>query len=350
MKHHDGGRFAGPTAKLKPGSFDDEVRHGSRGSNAGWHLHPMCDIMHTMTKTKFRAAIGRPSSGKEPGQTYLAMLGERVRDLRARHGMTRKVLAHDAKVSQRYLAQLESGEGNISILLLRQIAEALDVRLEELVLDGPEPSIELSHAIEVLRRLTPPDLANAHRLLVSNFGGSVAGDRRGRIALIGLRGAGKSTLGNLLAKRLGVPFIELDREIESDIGAPLATIFDLYGQAEFRRLERKTLNRVVNGYARAVIATGGGIVSDAATFERLLAQCFTVWIKADPAEHMQRVIAQGDMRPMSDNREAMADLKRILKGREALYRKADVVVDTAGKNVAASLESLLAAVPRASAL
>jgi XRE family aerobic/anaerobic benzoate catabolism transcriptional regulator len=274
---------------------------------------------------------------------YLSLLGGRVRDIRTRRGMTRKALARDSGVSERYLAQLEGGQGNISILLLRQLAGALDTPLASLVLDGPEPALELVHAVELLRRLAPGDLAEARRRLIEGFGGVAAGDRRDRVALIGLRGAGKSTLGALLAERLACPFIELDREVEIEAGAPLSAIFDLYGQAVFRRMERRCLEQVIDRHPRAVIAAGGGLVSDPATFERLLSSCYTAWIKASPAEHMERVIAQGDMRPMAHNREAMSDLGRILRTREPLYGKADVHIETSGRAPEDSLRTLLAA-------
>jgi XRE family aerobic/anaerobic benzoate catabolism transcriptional regulator len=276
-------------------------------------------------------------------RAYLAGLGERVRETRMRRGMTRKILARDSGVSERYLGELESGRGNISVLLLRRLAQALDAPLERLAQDGPEPELELAHAVELLRRLATPELVSAHRLLLERFGGLEPG-RRGRIALIGLRGAGKSTLGALLAERLACRFIELDKEVEAEAGAPLAAIFDLYGQGGFRRLERRCLDEVIARHPRAVIATGGGIVSDPATFERLLAGCYTVWVRAAPAEHMQRVIAQGDMRPMANNRQAMADLQRILRTRESLYAKADAQVQTSGRTPEEALELLVAAV------
>jgi len=257
--------------------------------------------------------------------------------------MTRKLLARDSGVSERYLAQLETGQGNISILLLRQIAKALDTPVEALVLQGPEPPVDLVHTTEFLRRLPADQLSQARRLLVEQFGGVDVAARHGRIALIGLRGAGKSTLGAVLAERLEVPFLELDRLIEQESGVTLSAIFDLYGQSGFRRLERRCLDQVIERHARFVLATGGSLVSEPATFERLLTMCFTVWLRATPEEHMQRVIAQGDMRPMEDNREAMSDLRRILKVREPLYGKADVTLDTSGLSLDQMADRVIAA-------
>ena len=280
----------------------------------------------------------------DDASAFLFRLGERVKEARARRGMTRKILARDSGVSERYLAQLESGQGNISIVLLRALARALDLPLETIVRDGPEPTVDLVHLRAFLERLGPGEVAEARRLLEGRFGAVDAGRRRDRIALIGLRGAGKSTLGARLAERLGRPFIELDREIERASGLSLAEIFDLYGQGGFRRLERQALDRVLAAQPRFVLATGGSIVSEAPTFAELLLGCYTVWVRARPAEHMQRVVAQGDLRPMADNAEAMADLERILAGREALYRKADAQVDTAGRGIDESVAELERAV------
>ncbi|HEY5174704.1 MAG TPA: helix-turn-helix transcriptional regulator [Terriglobales bacterium] len=282
------------------------------------------------------------SASADPGSEsdYLKLLGERVRETRARRGMTRKILARDSGVSERYLAQLETGQGNVSILLLRQIAQALDTPLQALVLDGPEPPVDLVHTTEFLRRLPATELLEARRLLVEHFSGVDLYARRGRIALIGLRGAGKSTLGVMLADRIEAPFLELDRLIEQESGVSLSVIFDLYGQSGFRRLERRVLDHVIERYPRFVLATGGSLVSEPATFERLLTMCFTVWLRATPEEHMQRVIAQGDMRPMADNRESMSDLRRILDVREPLYRKADATINTSCSSVEESLEAL----------
>ncbi len=248
---------------------------------------------------------------------FLYALGQRMRLLRARRGMTRRILAAQSGVSERYISAVESGTGNGSILLLRALAEALHVELRALLEDE-----------------SIPPAAPAGRVV----------EHRDRIALIGLRGAGKSTLGPLLADRLGIPFLELDREVEKEAGLGLGEIMELHGQAGFRRLERSVLERMIAACPRAVIAAGGGIVAETATFDRLLAACLTVWVKARPEEHMQRVIDQGDLRPMRDNRRSMDDLRAILASREALYARADIQLETSGRTVAETLGVLLAAV------
>lgn len=277
-----------------------------------------------------------------PDGRYLAVIGSRVRGTRLRRGLTRKALAKTSGVSERYLAQLESGEGNASVLLLRQIARALAVPLENLLMEVPESSPDLWEATQTLRRLTPQDLERANQLLAREFRAAVSEDiRRERIALVGLRGAGKSTLGAQLAERLGFPFIELDRRIETQTGMKLGEIFDLYGQEGYRRLERESLEDLLRTTRRFVLAAGGGIVSDPVALQLLLAECRTIWVRATPEEHMKRVMAQGDMRPMANHKEAMADLRRILAGREPLYRKAPAVLDTSGKSLQASVQQLL---------
>ncbi len=289
----------------------------------------------------------RPPRTDGAEEEYLRQLGERIREARARRGMTRKILARDSGVSERYLAQLETGHGNIYIILLRQVAQAMGLPLAELVREGPDRPVELSLLVQTLERLAPQELSQARQLLTSAFGAAMAQNRRHRIALIGLRGAGKSTLGRRLAATLGSPFIELDREIERESGLELGEIFALYGQTAFRRYERQSLEAVIERHPKAVIATGGSLVSEPGTFDLLLATCFTVWLKAAPEEHMNRVLEQGDTRPMADNEQAMADLRRILAGRAALYAKADTIVDTAGRTVEESFAALEAAVTKA---
>jgi XRE family aerobic/anaerobic benzoate catabolism transcriptional regulator len=287
--------------------------------------------------------VGPPVSAKKNNfssdRDYLTALGDRVRETRTKRGQSRKLLAADSGVSERYLAQLEAGQGNVSILLLRQIASALELPLTELLADGHDEAAELALTTQFLKRLPRQKLAAVHSQLVRDYG-NARDERMKRIALIGLRGAGKSTLGAKLAKVLAAPFVELDREIEREAGTSLSEIFLLYGQSGYRRYERRSLERVLEKNERAVIATGGSIVSEPGTYELLLSSCFTVWLKAAPEEHMARVIAQGDTRPMAGNDQAMEDLRRILEGRAMLYRQADVVVDTAGKSVEKSLAEL----------
>jgi len=275
------------------------------------------------------------------GDPYLRRLGERLRTLRNQRGMTRKALAAHARVSERYLAQLEAGKGNGSIVLLRRIASAIGLPVTQLLHDGAEPPLDFVLLSQFLERLSPPALANARKLLLKHFSEPSEGLRRRRIALIGLRGGGKSTLGRLLAERLDVPFIELDREIERRSGANLSEIFDMFGQETFRRAEREAFNEVLSQHLHFVIATSGSIVTEPSTLELLLASCFTIWVRAEPEEHMRRVMAQGDMRPMANNARAMEDLVSILKSREPLYAKAEAVITTSGKTPEQNLVELL---------
>jgi XRE family aerobic/anaerobic benzoate catabolism transcriptional regulator len=277
---------------------------------------------------------------------YLRRLGERVREERARRGMTRKILARDSGLSERYLAQLESGKGNVSIELLRRIGDALNLPLARLIGSEPDETAEWRRITEILRRLPPDRLGEAHALLAAHFAEPDGRARHRRIALIGLRGAGKSTLGSRLARHLVVPFIELDAEIERDLGLSLGEIFALSGQSAYRRSERRVLDSVLDHHPSFVLAAGGSIVAEAETYEELLSRCFTIWIKASPEEHMSRVIAQGDLRPMSDNKEAMADLNRIVAARSPLYARADAVVDTAQSTVEASFRQMLTILPK----
>jgi XRE family aerobic/anaerobic benzoate catabolism transcriptional regulator len=274
----------------------------------------------------------KDNSRPNESDPFLARLGERVRTMRSRRGMSRKVLARHSDVSERYLAQLEAGAGNCSIVLLRRIAEAMSVPVAELVDDRPERPLEAVLLEQFLGRLSAGEIGEARNLLLERFGGSTSA----------MRGGGKSTLGALLAERLGAPFIELDRIIEQRSGMALGEMIEMFGQETFRRNERAALESILQQNPRFVLATGGGLVTEPATFELLLSSCLTIWVRAEPDEHMQRVIAQGDRRPMADNVRAMDDLVSILKSREPLYAKADIVLDTADKAPRKSLEELSA--------
>jgi XRE family aerobic/anaerobic benzoate catabolism transcriptional regulator len=288
------------------------------------------------------APASRAKAARPEADTFLQRLGDRVRTTRNRRGMSRRALAKHARVSERYLAQLETGQGNCSIVLLRRIARAMGVPVAELVDDRPERPVETILLDQFLDRLSPQELREARELLLGRFGGALGDLRRNRIALIGLRGGGKSTLGRLLAEKLGAPFIELDREVERLNGTNLSEIFEMFGQETFHRMERLALEQVLQRFDRFVLATGGSIVTEPATFELLISSCLTIWVRADPDEHMQRVVAQGDLRPMAENSRAMDDLVSILKSREPLYARADVTLQTAHKAPEQSLEELLA--------
>ena len=286
-----------------------------------------------------------PPAAEEGKNPLLVALGERVRNLRARRGLTRKAVAQAADVSERHLANLEYGIGNASILVLQQVSGALQCSLAELVGDVTTTSPEWLLIRELLENRSEADLRRA-RIALGELLGTAAGDpaRRRRVALVGLRGAGKSTLGQMLADDLDVPFIELSREIEKFAGCSVREIHDLYGTNAYRRYERRALEETIQIYSEVVIATPGGIVSDPATFNQLLAHCTTVWLQAAPEEHMGRVAAQGDTRPMAASKEAMDDLRRILAGRAAFYSKADLSVDTSGHGLAESFQLLRNAV------
>jgi XRE family transcriptional regulator, aerobic/anaerobic benzoate catabolism transcriptional regulator len=249
--------------------------------------------------------MNAPLTSVQQESAYLAQLGERVRAWRNGHGMTRKALAAASGVSERYLAQLEAGQGNISVLLLRKLAQAMQVSMESLVREATDQ--------EPARR---------------------------RIALLGLRGAGKSSLGEKLAATLGVPFIELDSEVEREAGTKLGEVFSMYGQEAFRRFERRALERILRTHESAVIATGGSLVNDPDTYRLLLDNCHTVWLKARPEEHMNRVIAQGDMRPFKGRSAALDEIRKLLADRDRLYSRADVTIETSGRTLKASLDEL----------
>lgn len=270
---------------------------------------------------------------------FLEQLGQRVRTMRALRGMSRKVLAKVSGISERYVAQLEGGKGNVSIVLLRRVSNAMGAHLEDLIPagdQGPEwPVIR-----DLVRNATPNQIAHAKDVLAGRGHGALQHHASfSGIALIGLRGAGKSTLGKMLADKIGWSFVELNKEVEQQNGLSVAEIIALYGQEGFRRMEQTALNSLMGRKDLMVLATGGGIVSEPLTFDRVLSSFYTIWLKAKPEEHMARVRRQGDLRPMADDRSAMQELRTILLSREPLYARASAVVDTAGlsKDKAATL-------------
>ena len=300
-------------------------------------------ILHKSGLTlEIRPGQAQPLEGGQggPKNPFLVALGERVRGLRSRRGMTRKAVSVAANVSERHLANLEYGEGNASILVLLQVAGALQCSLAELIGDVTTTSPEWLLIRELLDGRGEADLRRV-RVAVGELLGT-GGDGRvsPRIALVGLRGAGKSTLGQMLADDLDFPFVELGREIEKFAGCSVAEIQALYGQNAYRRYERRALEEAIQIYPEAVIATPGGLVSDLATFNQLLTHCTTVWLQADPEDHMRRVQAQGDTRPMAASKEAMEDLKGILAGRAAFYSKAHLRVNTSAQPLEATFALL----------
>jgi XRE family aerobic/anaerobic benzoate catabolism transcriptional regulator len=272
------------------------------------------------------------NGGHETRNAMLIALGERVRALRSRRGLTRKAVAQAADISERYLANLEYGIGNASLMVLQQLAGALHCPLAELIGDATTSSPEWLLIRELLAGRDEATLRRV-RMAIGEMLGAGGADvqRSSRVALIGLRGAGKSTLGRMLGEDLGFPFVELGMEIEKFAGCNVAEIQALYGMNAYRRYERRALEEAIQIYPEAVIAVPGGLVSDPATFSLLLAHCTTVWLYADPEDHMRRVAAQGDMRPMADSKEAMKDLKRILAGRAPFYAKAEFRLDTSAQ-------------------
>jgi XRE family aerobic/anaerobic benzoate catabolism transcriptional regulator len=291
----------------------------------------------TMLRTRIMTQASDPETG------FLEQLGQRVRTMRALRGMSRKVLAKVSGISERYIAQLESGKGNVSIVLLRRVSNAMGAHLEDLI-PVAEPSPDWAVIRDLLRKASPNQIAQAKDILA---GQSASLHRRmsfAGIALIGLRGAGKSTLGKMLAKKIGWNFVELNKEIEAQNGLSVAEIIALYGQEGFRRMEQAALTQLLARKELTVLATGGGIVSEPLTFDLILSSFYTIWLKAEPEEHMARVRGQGDLRPMADDRSAMAELRTILKSREPLYARASAVVDTAGLTVDAAAARLIDAV------
>src|SRR3981081_835158 len=277
----------------------------------------------------------------DPEAGFLEQLGQRVRTMRSLRGMSRKVLAKVSGISERYIAQLEGGKGNVSIVLLRRVSNAMGAHLEDLI-PTSEPSTDWPVIRDLMRKATPSQIAHARDIL-SGQGNGASTHRQmafAGLALIGLRGAGKSTLGKLLADKSGWSFVELNKEIEQQNGLSVAEVIAMYGQEGFRRMEQAALGQLLSRKELMVLATGGGIVSEPLTFDLVLSSFYTIWLKAEPEEHMARVRGQGDLRPMADDRSAMMELRTILRSREPLYARASAVVDTAGLSVDAAAARL----------
>jgi XRE family aerobic/anaerobic benzoate catabolism transcriptional regulator len=284
----------------------------------------------------------RERGGDADDAAFAAGVGRLVRLGRAKRGITRRRLAADSGISERYLAQIEGGQGNPSVIVLKAIAAAIDVPIVELLpRTGPAALTDIH---DLLARMPPDELPSLTEMIGSRLASASASDRARRIALVGLRGAGKSTLGRRLADHLGVPFLELNRVIEQDYGGSVSVLIEMSGLNTFRRYEHACLERVIAEHEAAVIATAGGIVANPETYSLLLRRTHAVWLQARPDEHMSRVIAQGDFRPMAQNREAMADLVAILEARRADYARAEAEVDTAGETIDESFAKLLAVV------
>jgi XRE family transcriptional regulator, aerobic/anaerobic benzoate catabolism transcriptional regulator len=275
---------------------------------------------------------------------FLAAIGAEVRKNRAKRGMTRRQLAQASATSERYLAQIESGAGNPSVSVLRAIAQALDLPAAALLSEASARPAALGAILDLLTQVPESEWPALTKEIEAHVVRSENADRGRRIALVGLRGAGKSTLGRMLAQHLSWPFIELDRLVEEDYGASIPDLIEMAGTATFRRHERSALQRVIAAHETAIITTAGGIVADPETYALLLRRTHTIWIKARPEDHMSRVMAQGDFRPMAANREAMADLVAILEARRADYARAEAELDTSGDAVEQSFAKLLAAV------
>lgn len=285
-----------------------------------------------------RREPAQPESARGAGN-FAAEVGRMVRLGRAKRGISRRKLAADSGISERYLAQIEGGQGNPSVNVLKSIADAISVPVFELLPRAALGNSALEKVVDILTRLPPSELPAIAAAMQERLG--AAADRARRIALVGLRGAGKSTLGRKLAERLGVPFLELNRVIEQNYGASVAMLIELSGLATFRKYEHECLQRVIAQHDAVVIATAGGIVSNPQTYELLLRRTHAIWIKARPEEHMARVIAQGDFRPMAHNREAMGDLVAILEARSADYARAESALDTSGASVEKSVADLV---------
>lgn len=279
----------------------------------------------------------------DTGEALILRLAARVRKARKARGLPRRVLSEMSGVSPRYLAQLEAGEGNISVILLQRVAHALELKTEALLSE----KAPLDRDVELVAQLyskASADVQQQVRNLLSPQ--SPLTLRAGRICLIGLRGAGKSTLGKLAGETLDLPFVELNKEIEAENNMPIAEVMALYGQEGYREMEAEALDRVSATHDRMILAVAGGIVAEPTTYSRLLQRFHTVWVHTSPSEYMQRVRAQGDVRPMEGNPAAMTQLKNLLDTRTPLYARADAQINTSNRPVKASLNDLLKVIQR----
>jgi XRE family aerobic/anaerobic benzoate catabolism transcriptional regulator len=305
-------------------------------------MHETNPVAEPTAKTQHPQKLDAAAQSEGPyAAAFLAAIGREVRRHRAKRGMTRRQLAAASATSERYLAQIESGAGNPSVSVLRAIAQALDLPATALLPEQGARPAELGAILDLLAQVPEKELPALVQEIEARVALRAGADRAQRIALVGLRGAGKSTLGRMLAQHLGWPFIELDRRVEEDYGASIPDLIEMAGTATFRRQERSALERVTAENDAAIITTAGGIVSNPETYALLLRHAHTIWIKARPEEHMSRVMAQGDFRPMAQNRQAMADLVAILEARRADYARAQAEVDTSGEAVEQSFAKLL---------
>lgn len=321
----------------------------ARAPNCGCgtvHLHycacqnKVGDLLpETQEKGRERTAPAA-SNDTSPNIAFTEEVGRLVRRGRARRGRTRRQLAVDSGISERYLAQIEGGYGNPSLTVLKAVADALDSPITEL-LPLNDRHARLNRILDLVNRLAPSEWPALEEMIETRIVQGAKSERAHRVALVGLRGAGKSTLGQMLAERLGYPFVELNRVVEHEYGAKISMLIEMSGVSTFRRYERSSLESVIGAHDKVVIATAGGIVSSPETYALLLRRTHTVWIKAQPQEHMSRVVAQGDLRPMSENREAMADLVAILEARSQDYAQAEAQLDTSGLTVGQSADKLL---------
>lgn len=292
-----------------------------------------------MSANRVKSQSAGPANTANP---FLLALGSRVKNLRNRSGTTRKALALKAGISERHLANLESGEGNVSVLVLLQVADGLQSSLAELVGDITTSSPEWLMIRSLLENRDENCLQRVRKAIEKAVGNQSASELKGcRIALIGLRGAGKTTLGRLLSNKLDFPFVELSREIEQIAGCSIAEIQDLYGVSAYRRYERLALEETIQNYPNVIVGTPGGLVSNPANFNLLLSNCSAIWLKAKPEDHMQRVIDQGDLRPMAGTTEAMKDLKNILQSRKIFHSKAQWQLDTSQQALQPTFKKLL---------